>query len=372
MIPKVSIVIPVYNTEKYLRKSLNSAINQTFTALDIVIVDDKSTDNSLQIIREFQKKDDRIKVIALEKNKGNGFGRNSAIQKASAPYIMFLDSDDWLAPNAVEILYKEAHKKQSEVLLFGYFEVKCDKKGNILNTYPILPTLNDGAIDFISYYLSNRKGFSSAAWSYIFSRDHIINNQVKFTEDIFFEDIEFVSKAVIRAKRVDVYKAQALYSYLRRPSSITSSFSKKKIKNLYQANHLLSEFLKGEGIYKTYEKDYMLRFIIECVHWSFLDYMHMPSRLLDREVRTFMKNVKDEFITDENLALVKSKIDTMQTDEIIVKTTYQNMYDTLLLIKNNPIYFKFRLFNTLKWMSYYRFFTKYNKIIKKAEEKLVE
>ncbi|WP_298422694.1 glycosyltransferase family 2 protein [uncultured Kordia sp.] len=367
MIPKVSIIIPVYNTEKYLKKSLNSAINQTLKELDIVIVDDKSTDNSLQIIQEFQKKDDRITVIALEKNRGNGFGRNSAIQKASAPYIMFLDSDDWLEPNAVEIVYNEATRKQSEVLIFGYFEVKTDKKGNIINTYPVLPTLEDGATNFIPYYLSNRKGFSSAAWSYIFSRDHIIHNEVKFTENIFFEDIEFVSKAVIKAKRIDVYKEQALYSYLRRPSSITSSFSKKKIKDLYQANHLLSESLKKEGIYKIYEKDYMLRFVIECVHWSFLDYMHMPSRLLDNEVKKFMKTVKNDFITDENLELVKSKIDTMQSDEIIVKTTYQNMYDTLVLIKNNPIYFKYRLFTTLKWLSYYRFFTKYNKIIKKAE-----
>ncbi|WP_162200458.1 glycosyltransferase family 2 protein [Kordia jejudonensis] len=368
MTPKVSIIIPVYNTEKYLEKSLHSAINQTLKELDIIIVDDKSTDNSLQIIREFQKKDHRITVIALEENKGNGFGRNTAVQKAVAPYIMFLDSDDWLEPNAVEILYNEAHTKQSEIVLFGYFEVKCDKKGNITNTYPILPTLQDGATDFIPYYLSNRKGFSSAAWSYIFSREHIVRHNVKFTEGIFFEDIQFVSTAVLKAKRIDVYKDQALYSYLRRPSSITSSFSKKKIKNLYYANQLLATFLKKEGIYKTYEKDYMLRFIIECVHWSFLDYMDMPGRLLDDEIRTYMKDVKNKFITDENLALVKSKIDTMQADEIIVKTTYQNMYDTLVLLKNNPIYFKFRLFNTVKWLSYYRFFRKYNKIIQQAQQ----
>ncbi|WP_430412115.1 glycosyltransferase family 2 protein [Kordia sp.] len=366
MIPKVSIIIPVYNTEKYLEKSLTSAINQTLKELDIVIVDDKSTDKSLKIIKKFQEKDNRITVIALEKNRGNGFGRNSAIQKAAAPYIMFLDSDDWLQPDAVEILYNTALKKQSQVLMFGYFEVKSNKKGENLNAYPVLPTLEDGSTDFIPYYLSNRKGFSSAAWSYIYSRDHIINNNVKFTEDIFFEDIEFVSKAVIKAQRIDVYKDQALYNYLRRPSSITSSFSKKKIKNLYHANHLLSEFLKKEKIYKTYEKDYMLRFIIECVHWSFLDYLHMPGRLLDAEVRSFMKNVKTEFLTNENLALVKSKIDSMQADEIIIKTTYQNMFDTLSLIKKHPIYFKLRLFNTLKWQSYYRFFTKYNKIIKQS------
>ena len=104
---KISIIIPVYNTEKYLKKCLDSIINQTLKSLEIICIDDCSTDNCLHILKEYQLKDNRIKIIEQKENKGQGVARNLGLNIAEGEYIMFLDPDDWLELNALEILYKK-------------------------------------------------------------------------------------------------------------------------------------------------------------------------------------------------------------------------------------------------------------------------
>ena len=108
MTPKVSVIIPVYNTEKYLHHCLTSAINQTLKEIEIIVINDASTDKSLTIIQKFTEKDNRIHLINFTKNKGNGIGRNTALKKAKGTYILFLDADDWFEKEAAELLYKKA------------------------------------------------------------------------------------------------------------------------------------------------------------------------------------------------------------------------------------------------------------------------
>ena len=100
---KVSVIVPVYNTEKYLRRCLDSLVNQTLDDIEIIIIDDKSPDNSALIIDEYKKKyDNKIKVIHNKINKGIGYNRNIGIKKSSGKYIMFIDSDDYLDRSACE------------------------------------------------------------------------------------------------------------------------------------------------------------------------------------------------------------------------------------------------------------------------------
>ena len=102
---KISIIIPVYNVEKYLHECLDSIINQTFTDIEIICVDDGSTDKSSEILEEYEQKDKRFTVIS-QPNKGVSAARNRGMQQAKGKYIMFVDSDDWLAHNACEQAYK--------------------------------------------------------------------------------------------------------------------------------------------------------------------------------------------------------------------------------------------------------------------------
>ena len=104
--PKISIIIPVYNVEKYLEQCLKSVINQTFKDIEIICINDGSTDNSLEILEAFQKQDERIKIINKQ-NEGQGIARNEGLKVAKGEYISFIDPDDWVAQGMYEFLYNK-------------------------------------------------------------------------------------------------------------------------------------------------------------------------------------------------------------------------------------------------------------------------
>lgn len=106
--PKVSVIIPVYNTEKYLRKCLDSVCNQTLSDIEIICVNDCSPDNSLEILNEYAQKDNRIKVINFEENKGVSIARNTGIDSATGEFIGFVDADDFVDLDFYEKLYNKA------------------------------------------------------------------------------------------------------------------------------------------------------------------------------------------------------------------------------------------------------------------------
>ena len=108
--PKVSVIIPVYNVEKYLKHCLDSVCNQTFKDIEIIIINDCSPDNSLQIIKEYQQKDDRIVLVDLKQNGGLANARNTGIKNSKCKYITFVDSDDWVSKDYIEVLYNGIEK----------------------------------------------------------------------------------------------------------------------------------------------------------------------------------------------------------------------------------------------------------------------
>ena len=112
--PLVSIIIPVYNVEKYLIECLDSCLNQTLQNIEIICIDDASTDNSSKILEEYAQKDSRIILIKQKINKGQGIAKNLGINIATGKYLMFLDSDDWLELNAVELTYNQICRNKND------------------------------------------------------------------------------------------------------------------------------------------------------------------------------------------------------------------------------------------------------------------
>ena len=113
--PEISIIIPNYNTEQYLPRCLNSLIGQTFKDIEIILIDDGSTDNSVKIMKEYAKQDNRIKVIE-QPNSGPARARNQGLENATGKYLMFCDSDDWYEPNMCEIMYYTIENKKTDVV----------------------------------------------------------------------------------------------------------------------------------------------------------------------------------------------------------------------------------------------------------------
>ena len=336
---KISILIPVYNTEKYLHQCLTSAIEQTLEEIEIIVVNDASTDGSLAIIQEFQKKDSRIHLINFTENQGNGIGRNTAIQNATAEYILFLDSDDWLEHNTAELTYNKARANHYQAVVFGYtqhFEFLRKKNKDKL------PNYQEGDADFYKYLLMNRKGLYSMPWIYLFSRKLLVENEIKFSKGINFEDVIFVAEALYRIDRIGVINHLPLYNYRIRQHSIMQSTSKKKIDDLYTAHIYLKEFLKEKGIFKQYQEAYLVRFLNDCVAKSFIDYFKMSKNQRDNELHSFMRNIRKSGIMSlKNLTFlgkIHKKLDISEKETI---KYYKIYYRFLCAIKYYYLIHKF-------------------------------
>lgn len=187
----ISIIVPVYNAEKYLKKCLDSLVNQTKKELEFILINDGSTDKSEEIIKTY--KDKRIKYFK-NKNQGIGKTRNFGIEKSSGKYLMFLDSDDYFSNDACEILYKEAEKEKADLIVFDYYRVE---KGN----------LNEVKIE--SFNATNIKDdpnlllkINLGPCNKIYKKDLIKNNDIKFEESLKYEDTLFIVKTIYNAKKI--------------------------------------------------------------------------------------------------------------------------------------------------------------------------
>ena len=195
---KVSIIIPVYNNSKYLRDCLNSVLKQTLDNIEIIAIDDCSTDDSFDILKEYQSKyQEKLKIIRNNKNMGVGYTRNLGISLSSGKYIGFVDGDDYINPRMYEDMYNNGEYNNADIISTGILFVKDNKyldndlnfmgrsKGYIYNT----------RIDFER--LSN---LSPSSCSKIFKRD--ILNKIRFVEDSMWEDVAFTYSALFNSNRV--------------------------------------------------------------------------------------------------------------------------------------------------------------------------
>lgn len=205
--PKVSIIIPVYNVEKYLRECLDSVINQTFHDIEIICIDDGSTDSSKQILAEYQSKDNRLKVIS-QKNGGQSKARNAGLDVATGDYIYFLDSDDYIKSNALEVLYKTAKTNNLEILFFDsevFFEndILKNQFSEYLTAYDRKNEYTDviSGIDLFSKLVKNNAYVVSPCLQFT-KREYLEEKHIRFFEGIIYEDNLYTFKSILQADRV--------------------------------------------------------------------------------------------------------------------------------------------------------------------------
>lgn len=228
---KVSIIIPVYNVEKYIDECILSAINQTLDNIEIIAIDDKSTDSSLDILNKYREKYNFIKIISNEKNVGISANRNIGIRSAKGEYIYFLDSDDYIDENAMEICYKKAKEYDLDIVTFDA-EIFRDKeyKGNNFNeNYDRDKIIDPECIkgeDFF-YKYSTTGGYKQSVMINFYKRDFIIQNNLFFYEGIIGEDELHSFKAFLSAQRV-LYIPKKLFFRRVRDNSIMTSVNYKK------------------------------------------------------------------------------------------------------------------------------------------------
>jgi len=251
MNPKVSLIIPVYNVEQYLKKCLNSATNQTLQEIEIIIVNDGSTDGSLAICEAYANRDSRIKLIS-QRNGGLSAARNTGIEASNGEYIAFLDSDDWLELSTLDSTYKKAKEENLDIVIYGY--KKIDDGNNIIFTNVL-----DSSY---SHELFKKRIFSAQmspmACAKLYKTDLFKLHDIYFPVGYYHEDVYTTYKLAFFANKIGVIE-QAYYNWLIRNGSISQGVTKKHINDILDSLTELKNFLISNDSFSEYKIEYIRR-----------------------------------------------------------------------------------------------------------------
>ncbi len=264
--PKVSVILPIYNQEKYLAKALDSLKNQTLKETEFICVNDGSRDNSLNILKEYEKNDKRIKIID-QNNQGCGSARNNGLKIAKGEYIAFLDPDDWFEPEALEVLYKKSKKQNCDVLVFNFNKV--DDSGSLLGSFNLKKRLQrffnikeDENFNWRDIKPRVLGGLHPASWNKLYKRDLIKKHNLHFAKSNLAEDNVFVFGATLNAKNIG-YSDKCLYNYVIHKNSAIRSRSDKNFcifRSIDSVKKLITNLGLNNELKNEYD-GYILRFL---------------------------------------------------------------------------------------------------------------
>jgi len=301
--PCVSIIVPVYNVEKYIEKCLDSLVNQTLENIEIVIVNDGSPDKSQKIIDKYEKKYKQIKSYVKE-NGGVSSARNYGIEKANGDYITFVDSDDYVELDFCEKLYKKAIQGNFDIVVCDLKYIYPNKTINISSKFD--EDINDK--EKLKLYMTK---MYPVVWNKLFKKE-LFEKNIRFKLNVWYEDVEFLHNLYPYIKSIGVIK-ESLYNYFQRDGSITYVFDKRLYDYVYNWDSIIS-FYKEHKLYNEYKEE--------------LEYSHVRY-----VYATFVKrlaNIKNKKEYDEgvNFAInkIKSYYPNYKKNKYLKSFSFKNIY----------------------------------------------
>ena len=252
--PKVSVVVPVYNVEKYVEKCLNSLVNQTFKDIEIIVVNDGSKDNSLEVVKKFEN-DTRVKIISQE-NKGLSGARNTGIDNASGDYIAFLDSDDWVDYDFIEKLYDAIIRNDCDIAAATII-----RKREKTQKYRVHYTKEEVFETLEEKLKACRIPVCCYVWNKLYKADLVKN--YRFFEGVNFEDVLWTPEILKRANKLVVVPNINHYYRVNNQSIVKKIQTPKKQLDAYNAKKYVVNFMEENGVKlskkdKTYTSLYQL------------------------------------------------------------------------------------------------------------------
>lgn len=249
--PKVSVIVPVYNTEKYLEKCLDSLVNQTLSDIEIIVVNDGSTDGSQKIIDSFQEKYKEKVISFIKTNGGLSDARNYGMKFAKGDYVGFIDSDDYVDITMYEEMYSKATEENSDYVECDFYWVYHNKK----------------RLDTREAYNGKKEMLVNArvvAWNKLIKRELLDKTKIEFPVGYRYEDVEFFYKLLPHLDRVSFVEKPFIY-YIQRENSISNSQNERTKEIFDVLNHVI-EYYKTQGIYEEYvaELEYIYARFLLC------------------------------------------------------------------------------------------------------------
>lgn len=296
--PKVSVIMPVYNVEKYLEKSIESVVNQTIEDIEIIIVNDGSTDKSIGIIKKYLEKYKNIKYLEKE-NGGLSSARNFGLKYATGEYIAFLDSDDYVELSMYEEMYKIAKEENADM-------VECD----FIWEYP-----NKKRNDVGKIYFSKKEAMEKArvvAWNKIIKRQVVQKANVDFPIGLRYEDIEFFYKILPYLNKISFVK-KCFVHYIQRPNSIVNT-QNIRTKEIFNILDNVIQYYKENNIFNEYKEE--------------LEYMYIRILLcssLKRMCNIYNINERKEALK-ETWTKLNYNFPNWKKNRLLKKVSFKNLY----------------------------------------------
>lgn len=298
---KLSVIVPVYNVEKYLEKCIDSILRQTFTEFELILVNDGSTDKSGLICEEYVKLDKRVKVIH-KNNGGLSSARNAGLDIANGEYIGFIDSDDYIDPNMLNQMYITAKNYNADIVSCRFLRINENEQEDIkvlqsteVRVYDSYKALEE----YLSYKDENLKDIHTVVWNKIYKR-HLFNN-IKFPEGKIFEDGYVTYRLIHEANQIAVLN-NIYYYYVQRSNSIMKKINPIQLLNTYDDWCLIYRFLMLN--YPNLASLAANRYIKKCINL----YIQLNSFEISEKDRKRYKVKIEKDLNKDYTSLMKMKV----------------------------------------------------------------
>ena len=262
---KLSIIIPIYNVGDYISECLDSILHQSFKDLEVICVNDGSTDNSLDILNRYKESDNRV-IIIDKANEGSGVARNYGLGVARGEYVYFVDADDILIDNALQIIVDTADAKKTDILIFGAYSYYDGKKKNGGYSANKLPWKYLNKVFSAQDIKRSIFKFPSTAWTKLYRRDFLVKNNIKFQEIRAGQDQLLFFHSMIKAQRIALLPKN-LYCYRKnRSGAITASKKKQNYSPIYVFS-AIEKLLRDEGVFEEYKWVFVSGYFSKATSW---------------------------------------------------------------------------------------------------------
>lgn len=313
---KFSIIVPVYNVEKYLSHCLDSVLNQDFDDYEIIAVDDESPDHSIDILNEYKKKTEKLKIIR-QKNKGLGGARNTGIKEAKGEYLIFLDSDDYIAPKMLSSLNEYLKKDDLDILAFD-----CERVMETGETIERV-TVKDYSDKYTSLNAKQYLLLEPTSCVKTYRRTLYTDHKIQFPEKLWYEDLATTLKLSAYAKKMG-YLKEVLYYYVQQPDSITHSTNTERMMEIMPAYDGVIKFYKDNNKFQEFYEELEWNCVLHLLYYSAFRLLMAGMNI--KQMKQLYQHSKKIFPNLENNKYVKMKEDNYNMMNLIMNQQYFRFY----------------------------------------------
>ncbi len=321
---KVSIIVPIYKVEKYLKRCLESLVSQTFQEIEIICVNDGSPDQSQKIVDEYVEKYPEIVKGYVKENGGVGDTRNYGLDCATGEYIAFVDSDDWVEPEMIEKMYRAAIEQKADLVICDYVVDNIDGGSEM-----IISGIIKSSTDIFKRVLIS----PPAPWNKLYKKDLFLKTDIRYPKGLWYEDLATTLRLIMNTNKIAHVK-EAFVHYIQREGSIMATLNE-KVLDIYKVLELIEDYYKSNGYYDQYKDEIEFLYVEHVILTSLLNWRKFENGdLYLKKAISYMNKKFPKWV--ENPYIQKQS----KKEKVVFKLLYHKHFlilKTILFIKQHTV-----------------------------------